>query len=110
MICRSKHKITRVCVNPKCKVSLMCSEEECPHCGNNVHRLCSLIPLNNFTKVLNDKISAYKEFAFNIYEMDSQLTAVIHKSGKEIMNNRVQALLKKKGGEVIQEVYKKKNA
>ncbi len=88
----------------------MCGEDDCPHCGSEVHSICASIPLARITRLLNEKVTNYKDFVSQILEMDNKLIETIRQSRKQLVSNHVKGLFRKQVEEIVSEIYKKKNA
>ena len=65
--CPSGNKITRLCNNPKCKSALRCGDKSCKDCGKALHKICSLVPLEDMTDMLNDRAEECRNFIYKLF-------------------------------------------
>ena len=53
LFCKEGNKITKVCTNPECTISLACEIDECKSCGEEVHDYCPSIPFKKISSLLS---------------------------------------------------------
>ena len=49
ILCPEGNKVTKVCMNPKCKIALRCDSLTCKSCGIEVHHGCLSIAFKEIT-------------------------------------------------------------
>jgi hypothetical protein len=56
----SGNRVTKMCINPDCKIALRCGDGKCKACGKETHVGCLSMPLEEVTELINDRTEAYR--------------------------------------------------
>jgi hypothetical protein len=94
IICPSVKQVVELCINPKCKNSLKCSNAKCPSCGTSIHKGCPTVPLDELTRIINDKTKEEEDTIIDISQIEKRLGSLMRRGFFEFMEK----LIDKKNG------------
>ena len=83
MRCPSDHRIARMCINPACKLSLICNEAECKSC-EDAHDSCPSVRLPGVTNLINGRVDKYKEFISEGIEIEISFMKEIQEARSQL--------------------------
>ena len=82
ILCPSGKKVTKMCMNPSCKIALRCSDSKCKTCGKETHQSCLSIPMEEITELINDKIENCREIMAGIFRIEEEFIESIRRKRK----------------------------
>ena len=101
MFCLDDGKIEKMCINTKCNFALLCAKKDCPSCIKK-HKLCPITKLSTLTNLLNDRVSNYRDFMLNVFEVDNLLVEELEKFKKDLTKNYYNDYMKENYKKVIE--------
>lgn len=83
--CPSGNRITRLCTNPNCKVSIRCEDGRCKTCGKITHLGCMSIQLEDITDLINSKFDESKIFMSKIIKVEEEFIAKMRRTRNQFI-------------------------
>jgi hypothetical protein len=72
-----------MCTNPTCKEALLCGESKCAKC--EAHEVCPTVILSGFSKMLNERVGVFRDFAARMLQIEQTFFAKISQNRKRLM-------------------------
>ena len=109
--CRaSGQSISKLCLNPRCRYSLRCSQLNCSSCGKEVHPLCSSVSLDELTEMINDYLDSCKGLTHELLKIDERMIQKIKMNQRDLVDNFTSLIFEKSVNRGVYQIYERRNA
>lgn len=110
LTCEAGKVIRRMCASPECKNrSLLCSDIDCPFCGEEKHEQCRIVSMKGVTKELSNLAGKQKDFSLDICRIEGKFIEELHKSNHFFVKKYELGSMEDNFLRILQEIYLKKN-
>ena len=106
----SGQSISKLCLNPRCRYSLRCSQLNCRCCGKEVHPLCSSVSLDELTEMINDYLNTCKGLTHELLKIDERMIQKIKKNQRDLVDNFTSLIFERSVNRGVYQIYERRNS
>ena len=103
--CRQGNTVSRVCLNPECRLALICDNPGCHSCGRGIHKFCYSTALDQFTALVNQPLISFGGFVGSLTEIEEVLMQKIRDNREEVVRRHPFGRLQERYQQTLSEVF-----